>query len=528
MQNIPITPNLRYLPNDLSFNGNSSRWYNSGSDVGNYISIRNNYQLSLQQSTPGNGVNKIFTVLTGTTIPSITITNSDINVYTLFTVARYNDNGNGVNNRMIFSGTIFSNWYSGFNNNHSGVANHNSSTSLTQSSNNASNLNTSNPWVLSTDYAYSYRCNGVSQVTNLMTGITYLPSFGINVNPNSNSQFQIADIIIYKSQLTLSQIVQVENYLFNLYGFNGYYSNGYNIYSLCMPILSNTLDYAPITNYQLFGKDWNACFQLAITAPILRDDIENFKSNNNKIFINFQQVDIPVFKCQYFSPTADMSNVSILIEGIHLEYVKNCYIIFGDSSIKTMTINLARFSNYIIVSCSIIGFTYNTQTYYSLYLFDANNQYYDNSYNGSFYTSYTPPTFNNPNTTSLTVTSFTVSMNTTKYNGTITYSITGGTGQINSSGVATGLSPDTSYTVTATYSIVSGGTATTSTNIKTLTYASGTYTHTFINSHECYVFTGSGTFNYPQLFNVILCGAGGNGGTSNGTTGGGGGGGGEV
>jgi hypothetical protein len=72
-------------------------------------------------------------------------------------------------------------------------------------------------WLLSTDSQYVYRANGVNMATQGATvGSTYLPAFGIN--QLEASDFFYADCIIFNSVLTNEQMVDMENYLTQLYG----------------------------------------------------------------------------------------------------------------------------------------------------------------------------------------------------------------------------------------------------------------------------------------------------------------------
>jgi hypothetical protein len=159
------------------------------------------------QIVNSNNVTQSFTALQGTTSSIIQLTTKIIQDYTLFHICRYT----GVsNNRIIQGGGI--NWLSGFWANNTSCAYHGK---WLTAQNNLDNNN----WILSTDNAYNYRSNCVSK-TLYSDGTSYLPIIYINGGqyPNEASTFQIVDIIIFASKLSLEQILSVEIYLAILYG----------------------------------------------------------------------------------------------------------------------------------------------------------------------------------------------------------------------------------------------------------------------------------------------------------------------
>jgi len=238
---IPVKPYIRYKAHDF----NNRIWYQSSDSsrtpVVN-ISVTDT-TIDVSYNTIGYGANNIFKVVQGTSISTkIVITDSNIQNYTLFSVARYNGN----NKSRIITTNTYNGLY-GFHLSKNGVAYHDSW--LTQYENTFTDVNN---WILSTDYAYNYRCNGIPLVVNGVVGNDYLPP--ISINGYEPSDYQVADIIIYNSNLSFSNILKVESYLFNLYGFSGYYYNNINLYSLYMPKLN-----VPTTNYyhkwfQIFYK----------------------------------------------------------------------------------------------------------------------------------------------------------------------------------------------------------------------------------------------------------------------------------
>lgn len=71
---------------------------------------------------------------------------------------------------------------------------------------------------MSSDSGGLYRgsSNGVQSVGS--GGVMYLPSLAINGFRDEQSDFMVAEVIIFNSQLTLTQITTIENYLIDQYG----------------------------------------------------------------------------------------------------------------------------------------------------------------------------------------------------------------------------------------------------------------------------------------------------------------------
>lgn len=195
------------------YNASTNTWYDSTGN-GNSIpsSNINNNGLSVVTSSPGfYGTNSTFTCVQGGTSSTIKFTNAILPNYTLFHVARFTGN---VSNGVIFTSNT-NTWYSGFWNNNISVAFHDGNLTNNINASSRSNQN----WLLSSDTQYLYRGDSVNMTTYQNVGDTFLPNLTINLTSNfSTSPFQVADVIIYNSYLTLSQIQSVENYLANLYG----------------------------------------------------------------------------------------------------------------------------------------------------------------------------------------------------------------------------------------------------------------------------------------------------------------------
>ena len=160
--------------------------------------------------------------------------------YTLFHVARYTGLGTytcsscaaGSKARILASDSSCdqTNFLSGFWYGYSGVAYHNDW--LTRNDIDVHGTD----WVISSDSYQTYRSNGVSRVTSA-GGTSDLPSLAINrfnTNPE-NSDFMIADIIIFNSQLSSSQITTIENYLMVMYQSSVCPDGSYASNNKCIP-----------------------------------------------------------------------------------------------------------------------------------------------------------------------------------------------------------------------------------------------------------------------------------------------------
>jgi len=166
---VGINPYARYQAN--GFQPSNLLWIDSsgnGRDLQHTQFIGSPQSL---QSTAGTyGASKNFSVVAGTTSSGVYIKNPTFsNGYTLFQVARYS----GTTNERIITGET-ENWLSGFWHGCSSVAFHKGW--LTDKGCSLVDMN----WNLFTDYPFNFRSNGVSQVVNQSSGVSYLPPIGIN------------------------------------------------------------------------------------------------------------------------------------------------------------------------------------------------------------------------------------------------------------------------------------------------------------------------------------------------------------
>lgn len=164
---------------------------------------------TLVTSPVGNNSNRSFRVLQGSTTASLLWPTTILPAtYTLFHVTRHN----GTRQR-IFTGNDV-NWLSGFWGGLSGQAYHNA-----WLTNNVTDYFGSN-WVISTDQNSFYRgYSGGS--TNEGTGGGASTRLAINTSAvvaGEQSDWQVAEVIVYNTTLALADRISTENYLRNKYG----------------------------------------------------------------------------------------------------------------------------------------------------------------------------------------------------------------------------------------------------------------------------------------------------------------------
>lgn len=196
-----ISAYARYQASD--YNPLTKIWTDSSGNARNTSASRISGNPTLVTTVENsNGSTLSFKTVQGTTADAIRFDNPILGSgYTVFNVARYSGNSRG---RILTSD--YTNWLSGFWNGSSGIAYHNgwltNQTSVHQ-----------NDWVISTDYASNYRSNGVLRGSG---GDSALPP--LVINNGENSDYQFAELIIFDSELNLSEIELVERYLANKYG----------------------------------------------------------------------------------------------------------------------------------------------------------------------------------------------------------------------------------------------------------------------------------------------------------------------
>lgn len=166
---------------------------------------------TLKTTTIGNGSAKAFTVVSGGVNDGIKLGNPSFNSFGFLTVARYS----GATQRRIFTGETgnhLTGWWSG----KTGVAYHEAWITETSSGNN-------NNWFLISDTWSSLRVNGASKGVGRNPT---LPQMTINWgNPlygSETSDWEVAEVIVFDRNLSLSELSLLEDYLGSTYGISAY------------------------------------------------------------------------------------------------------------------------------------------------------------------------------------------------------------------------------------------------------------------------------------------------------------------
>lgn len=127
--------------------------------------------------------------------------------YTLFHLLRFN----GVNRQRIIDGSG-TNWMSGTWQGRSGLSFH-GGVWITENTIN----HHYDTWVLSTDQLSYYASNQINRTTGTATTSTRLTINNGAASGSSKSDWALATVLVYNTELSASQILQVENYLRNMY-----------------------------------------------------------------------------------------------------------------------------------------------------------------------------------------------------------------------------------------------------------------------------------------------------------------------
>jgi hypothetical protein len=196
----PVTTNLnrRFMASDLANNV----WKDAV--TGTTVSSSNMTVIS----HIGNQKYRTTNVVEFTPSGYVNFNNSRLDVYTLFTITRYNGAAGGTKGRIITGAT--NNFLSGHWNGNAGVAHHDNWITVPQVDIHGTNF------FIGTDIATQYFTNGLSRAINNSPLISFLPPMTINNNEASNGQF--LDILMYDRQLTELERKKVEQYLASYYG----------------------------------------------------------------------------------------------------------------------------------------------------------------------------------------------------------------------------------------------------------------------------------------------------------------------
>jgi len=177
-----------------------------------------------------NGNTTTFTTLSGLTTSRITFPNSILNSYTLCHVSRYASTTTSKQQRII--GHASYNWLSGNLSGKTGSYNGsgNFGNGYTDSNSGATTNGALNDtdWHLYCDYSGGFRMDGTAAVA---AGRQTLPAnISINTFSNQQSEWEIAEILIFDRALDASGIKYVESQLATTYGLSGY-SSGTGTYA---------------------------------------------------------------------------------------------------------------------------------------------------------------------------------------------------------------------------------------------------------------------------------------------------------
>jgi uncharacterized repeat protein (TIGR02543 family) len=201
-------PYMHYKAAD--YNASTKVWADSSGNARNATNVRGTPVRAT--SNADNGFSRNFATIRGGTAAGITLPNPKLNEYTLCYVARYA----GATRNRLFEGAT-ENWLSGFYADATGIAHHNAW--ITSSTGRANDQD----WHIMCDSGDNFRSDGV--VKNNATSTTkYLP---INLSINAglygvqgyNSDWEVAEVIVYDTYFTTTQMQQVESYLADTYGY---------------------------------------------------------------------------------------------------------------------------------------------------------------------------------------------------------------------------------------------------------------------------------------------------------------------
>lgn len=202
--------------------------------------------------------------------------------YTLFVVSKYN----GEAKRRIMTSSE-GGWFSGHNAGKSGVAYHDNW--LTQDA----DMN-GDEWLLSTDQRNLYRANG-RRLSGYGLDESFPKNLGVNIAAGQESDYAIAEIMVYNRELSEEEILKVESSLIEKYSveakrfmrgsmFTAYEDGGEDLYRMqvdCGPT-SGLAGFQLATNDNKFRYEYNCMFNLDKSGEALdltteyKDKTDNF------------------------------------------------------------------------------------------------------------------------------------------------------------------------------------------------------------------------------------------------------------
>jgi hypothetical protein len=212
---IPITTNLYARYEAKNYRTSTNIWTDSGPNGYNIpsTSITGNVRLVKNELNSNGTSNVDFFVLHGDSGSIVNIGNSILSSWTIFSIARYAGERKG---RIITNLLPGNNFLSGHWNGNSGIAHHEGWVTQTGDL-------FGTDFFINTATASNMRVNGKSQGIG-GNGRSTLPNLYIN-GESEPSDWQVVELIIYNTELTIAQRVQMENYLSSYYGITSSNSN---------------------------------------------------------------------------------------------------------------------------------------------------------------------------------------------------------------------------------------------------------------------------------------------------------------
>ena len=212
---IPVTTNLYARYEAKNYNKQTNVWNDSSPNARHIPSSRISGTLTLvknEYNIYGSSYVDFYSVY-GNRDAIVHIGNDILSSWTFFAIARYAGDERG---RIITNLLPGNNFLSGHWNGNSGIAHHEGWVTQT------SDLFGRN-FFINTATASNVRVNGKSQGTG-GNGRSTLPTLYIN-GTSEPSDWEVVELIIYNTELTIAQRVQMENYLSSYYGITSSNSN---------------------------------------------------------------------------------------------------------------------------------------------------------------------------------------------------------------------------------------------------------------------------------------------------------------
>ena len=196
------------------FNGLAKTWGDSSGQGQNIVTVGGSPYIAIDTATSVANSGSDQYALTGITTDTFKVPFAASTNYTIFSVARYTSLNSAYRYRIISTEYSSGNWLHGFYNGYTGWAYH-GNTWITPSSTDNNAISNSTSWVISSDQQNLYRSMGSQKSTT--NGGSVAPVVAVNMYSSELSDWQMEELIIYNTQLSLSDIQAVENYLTNQY-----------------------------------------------------------------------------------------------------------------------------------------------------------------------------------------------------------------------------------------------------------------------------------------------------------------------